>query len=175
MTKKINVGIIGTGVGLRTYLPAFREIADIDVLALAGSNKERASEFAKQHGIKQGMSFENLCKHREIDLVCVASPNPYHRSQVIAALEAGKHVLCEKPLAMSASETRELIDVSSAHPRQLALVNHQLRFNPYLRKVKQLLVDGRLGRPYFLRMHQQSTGFSDRQAPWTWNFDATKG
>lgn len=175
MTKIVKIGLIGTGVGLRTYLPAFKDIHDSEVLVISGSSIERATKLAQQHGIKHAMSYQDLCKHPEIDLVCVTSPNLYHREQVVAALRAGKHVLCEKPLAMNVNETRELINISSAHSGQLALVNHQLRFNPYLRKVKQLLEEGRLGRPYFLRMHQQSTGFSDRQATWSWSFDATQG
>lgn len=173
--KRTKIGIIGTGVGLRTHLPAFRQMEDVDVVALAGSSQSRAIDYARENGIQRGLSYEELCSLPEIDLVCVASPNLHHRAHVQAALEAGKHVLCEKPLAMSVQETTELIELSSAHPSQLALVNHQLRFNPYLRTVKQLVSEGAIGRPYFVKIHQQSTGFSDRSAPWIWSFDADEG
>ncbi len=171
----VRVGIIGTGVGIRTHLPAFRALRNVEVVALAGSNEERGKAFALEHGIARSMDFRTLCSLPEIDLVCVASPNPYHRVEAAAALDAGKHVLCEKPLAMSVRETRELIQLSLARPGQLALVNHQLRFNPYLRRVKELIAGGAIGRPYYLRLHQQSTGFADRQAPWSWSFDASQG
>lgn len=171
----IRVGIIGTGVGIRTHLPAFRVLKDAKVIALVGSNEQSAWAFAQKHGIERAMDYRSLCSLPEIDLVCVTSPTPFHRVEAAAALSAGKHVLCEKPLAMNVEETRELNEISLDRPAQLALVNHQLRFNPYLRKVKQLIADGAIGRPYYLRLHQQSTGFADRHAPWSWNFDSNQG
>jgi len=111
----------------------------------------------------------------EIDLVCVTSPNPYHRLQVEEAVIAGKHVLCEKPLGMNLQETVELIEIAGERPGQLSLINHQLRFNPYIKKVREMIASGAIGRPYYLRMHQQSTAFADRQAPWTWSFDSRQG
>lgn len=171
----VKVGIIGTGVGLRTHLPAFQELAGVEVVALAGSSVEQASRLAKAHGIRNALDARSLCSLPEIDLVCVTSPNPYHRSQVETALAAGKHVLCEKPLAMNLDETSELIEIARARPSQLALINHQLRFNPYVKKVRQMIDAGAIGRPYFLRMHQQSTSFADRKGPWTWSFDSKQG
>lgn len=171
----VRVGVVGTGVGLRTLLPAFRATNGAEVVALAGSNSERTKEFAEAHGIARAMDCVSLCRSADIDLVCIATPNPFHREGVIAALREGKHVLCEKPLAMNMEETCELITIASAHPGQLTLVNHQLRFNPYLRKVKALIDTGAIGRPYFLRIHQQSTGFAKRQVPWSWVFDPTMG
>lgn len=171
----INVGIIGTGVGMRTHLPAFRALDGVDVVAVAGSNEERARSFARSHDIRHALDARSLCLLPEIDLVCVTSPNPYHYAHVEDALAAGKHVLCEKPLAMDMRETRELIDLARDRPAQLSLINHQLRFNPYIKKVREMIASGAIGRPYYLRMHQQSTGFADRQAPWTWSFDAQQG
>lgn len=171
----IGVGILGTGVGIRTYLPAFRSLDGFKVVAIAGSSLERGKAFAQRHQIPEAMDFRAICTHPEIDLVCVGTPNPCHRVEAAAALEGGKHVLCEKPLAMNIEETRELIQLADARPSQLALVDYQLRFNPYLRKVRELIAQGAIGRPYYLRVHQQSIGFIDRDAPWSWNFDATRG
>ena len=171
----IGVGILGTGVGIRTYLPAFRALGCLNVVAIAGSNMERGRSFAQTHGIPEALDFRSICSHPDVDLVCVTTPNPRHCVEATAALEAGKHVLCEKPLAMNTQETRELIQLAEARPSQLALVNHQLRFNPYIRKVRDLIAQGAIGRPYYLRLHQQSTSFADRQASWTWNFDASQG
>lgn len=175
MKTKVSVGIIGTGVGLRTHLPAFVELADAEVVALAGSSLERGRMFADQYGVPHALSAEQLCESADVDLVCVTSPNQFHYAQTMRALKSGKHVLCEKPLAMDEAGCRKLATFSGARPNQLALVNHQLRFNPYLRKVKQLLAGGYVGRPYLVRMHQQSTGFSDRNAAWSWSFDADQG
>ncbi len=171
----ITVGIIGTGVGMRTHLPTFRELEGVDILAVAGSNPERTRWFAETHRIKYAMDAHSLCVLPEIDLVCVTSPTPYHCAQAKEALLAGKHVLCEKPLAMDMRETSELIEKARDRPTQLSLINHQLRFNPYIKKTRELIAAGALGRPYYLRMHQQSSAFADRQAPWTWSFDSTQG
>ncbi len=172
---QVAIGIIGTGVGLRTHLPAFRSLPGVAVTAVAGSSTERAKAYAIAHGVERALDVETLCALPEIDLVCVTSPNPYHRAQAGQALGSGKHVLCEKPLAMNAEETDELIELACRYPRQLALVNHQLRFNPYIVRVRELLRDGAIGRPYYARVHQQSTGFSDRNAPWSWSFDSRCG
>jgi predicted dehydrogenase len=171
----IKIGIIGTGVGMRTHLPSFRKVEGVDVVAVTGRNQERTRWFAQTHCIKNAMDAHSLCQLPDIDLVCVTSPTAYHCAQAQEALAAGKHVLCEKPLAMDIRETCELIDIARERPTQLSLINHQLRFNPYIRKVKEMISDGTIGRPYFLRMHQQSTGFADRQAPWTWSFDSHQG
>lgn len=173
--KQIRVGIVGTGVGLRTHLPAFRAIETSEVVALSGRNIERATEFARLNGIEKALSTEELCTLPELDLVCITSPNPFHFKQVVTALEAGKHVLCEKPLAMTIGETQELVDLAATKPNKLALVNHQLRFNPYVLKVRELLHEGAVGRPYHLRVHQQSTAFADPNASWSWSFDADQG
>lgn len=109
----IGVGILGTGVGIRTYLPAFQALSCLNVVAIAGSNMERGMAFAQAHGIPEAMDFRSICTHPNVDLVCVATPNPRHRIEAAAALEAGKHVLCEKPLAMNTQETRELIQLGS--------------------------------------------------------------
>lgn len=171
----VMVGIIGTGVGIRTHLPAFRDLKGVDVLAVAGSTRERTKLFADANGIKHAMDPETLCMLPELDLVCVTSPTPFHRDQAERALRAGKHVLCEKPLAMNVPEIDSMVSVARERPAQLSLINHQLRFNPYIKKVKEMVAAGAVGRPYFLRMHQQSTSFSNRNAPWNWSFDGNQG
>jgi len=128
--KKTGVGIIGTGVGLRTHFPAFRELPEAKVVAISGSNYERSREFAERYGIGLGLNPEELCELEQVDLVCVTSPNVFHFNHALAALNAGKHVLCEKPLAVSQSQNLELIGALKEFPGQIALVNHQLRFKP---------------------------------------------
>jgi len=92
----------------------------------------------------------------------------------MCALDKGKHVLAEKPLAMTREQIVELIRASQGTTR-LAIVDHQLRFNPYLRAIRDHLASGDIGRPYYLRLHQQGIGFSDTSAPWSWSFDAALG
>ena len=173
--RVINVGIIGTGVGLRTHLPGFLKTGRARVVAIAGSNQQRAEGFAQKYSIPKAFGdYRKLCNLPEVDLVCVASPNRFHFDHVSTAIKVRKHVLAEKPLAMSLKETLKLRDLAKRYSNQLILVDHQLRFNPYFQKIKEL-ISTQIGRAYFVRIHQQSTGFSNPDAPWIWSFDENEG
>ena len=175
MKKSIKIGIIGTGVGVRTHLPGFRLIEGAEVIAICGSSDERAKEFARRFNIPKAFgNYHELCELPELDLVCVASPNPYHYEQALCTMKNGKHLLCEKPLAMTMQEVKSLVDASH-NTFNICVIDHQLRFNPYLQKVRKILRESGIGRPYFVRIHQQSTGFSDRNAQWNWSFDDKLG
>lgn len=172
----IKVGIIGTGVGIRTHLPAFRALDGISVKGIAGSTAERATQAAIACGVEKGyQSYAELCSDPEIDLVCITSPNPLHIQHTNSALAAGKHVLCEKPLGMSLEECDALVSASRMNAPKLALVNHQLRLNPYMREIRRIVRSGELGRVFYCRMHQQGSAFSNRQMPWSWSFDGGRG
>src|ERR1700674_5857135 len=98
----VNVGIIGTGVGIRTLLPGFRNTGRATVTSIVGRTPERGAEFAQKYNIaKSYASYKNLVDDPTVDLVCVASPNIEHFEAAMYALKCGKHVLIEKPLALS--------------------------------------------------------------------------
>lgn len=171
----IRVGIIGTGVGIRTLVPGFRSTGRADIVGISGSGPSRAKECADAVGIPIAFdNYRDLIDCKEIDLVCVASPNKFHFEQAAYAIRAGKPVLVEKPLGTSMRETELLAD-SLTGRKQLAIVDHQLRFNPYLRSIRSLIRSRTLGEPYFIRIHQQGTGFSNRNAKWNWSFDEREG
>lgn len=172
----IKVGIIGTGVGIRTHLKGFRMLDGIEVKGISGSSLSRAVEHAKEHSIPVAYpSFRELCDDNEIDLVCVTSPNKFHYEHVIYAIEAGKHVICEKPLAMNSGECEAIVETKAKIPESLGILNHQLRMNPYIRSIRSLVQGGAVGRPYYCRIHQQGTAFANRAMPWSWSFDAGEG
>ncbi|HEY3412817.1 MAG TPA: Gfo/Idh/MocA family oxidoreductase [Armatimonadota bacterium] len=171
----VRIGIIGTGVGLRTLLPGFRTVRGCTVVALVGSSAKRGEELAREHNIPRAYAdYHDLVDAEDVDLVCVATPNPRHYEEVKYALRQGKHVIAEKPLAMTLGETEDLRDLASSVD-SIAIVDHQLRFNPYLAEIRNVISEGRLGRVYYVRIHQQSTGFSDPKARWNWSFDAAMG
>ncbi len=176
MESKLRVGIIGTGVGLRTHYPGFKRTNSVEFVGLVGSSYERAKEFATKYEFKNVFkSYKELINSDQVDLVCVTSPNPLHLEEILLAMEKDKHILAEKPLAMNMDEIQMILQREKKHKEKLHLIDHELRFNPYLRKVKSILTEGQLGRPYFIRIHQQSTGYSDRNANWVWSFDETQG
>lgn len=171
----IRIGIIGTGVGLRTHLPAFNRLQNVEVSAISGSSEYRAKEVSLEYNISNPMlDFRSLIDLPNLDLVCITSPNSFHFEQVSYAIEKKVNILCEKPLAISMSEIVQLIDLSKT-TNKLTLINHQLRFNPYIRKVRDIIKSNLIGRPYFVKIHQQSTGFANRDTDWSWSFDEKAG
>jgi Predicted dehydrogenases and related proteins len=172
---QVRIGIIGTGVGLRTLLPGFNAVPDACVVALSGSSMERTRFLASQYSIPVACeNYDELCSRDDIDLVCVTSPNPFHFEHTQAALENAKHVLCEKPFTIEKSQMEQLI-AKREEVGVLGLVDHQLRFNPYIVEIRKFLRSGLIGKPYFVQIHQQSTAFSDSNMKWSWSFDANRG
>lgn len=175
MNNKLKIGIIGTGVGLRTHYPGFLKTNNVEFTGLVGSSYERAKEFAKKFEFKHIFkNYQELISSQDVDLICITSPNTSHLEEILFAIENRKHILAEKPLAMNMAEINKILNYST-NSNELHLVDHQLRFNPYIIAVKNIIQEGKIGRPYFIKMHQQSTGFSDRNAKWIWSFDANQG
>lgn len=174
-SRRLRVGLIGTGVGLRTYLPGFASTGRADVVGLAGSSPERARELAAAAGVPRAYDdYRALCADPTIDLICVASPNEFHFEHFAAAAESGRHILVEKPAGTDAKELRRILAIPPPVGR-FVLVDHQLRFNPYLRALRASLADGELGRPYLVRIHQQGVGQLAQDLPYSWQFDAARG
>jgi predicted dehydrogenase len=173
--SKVKIGIIGTGVGIRTHLSGFKLCEDAEVIAICGRSKTRSQEFAEKHKIPIACAnYEELCNVAEIDLVCVTSPNRHHFSAVRYAIQKGKHIICEKPLSDNSSEVREIVNLIAGYDK-IAVVDHQLRYNPYIQKVKELIDNGEVGRVYSVRLNQQGTGFANAAAAWCWSFEGKEG
>ena len=175
LMKKVKIGIIGTGVGIRTHLKGFRTLDNAEVVAIAGRTEARSKEFAEKYDIPVACAdYKELCNRDDIDLICVTTPNRLHFDMVKYALKTGKHILCEKPLSDDSKEVKELIKLSKEY-KSLTLVDHQLRFNPYIQKIKNLIESGTLGNVYLVEINQQGSGFANENAAWTWSFDSLQG
>jgi predicted dehydrogenase len=173
--KKVKIGIIGTGVGIRTHLNGFKPLENADVVAICGSSALRSQEFANKHGIPIACAdYKELCDLAEVDLVCVTSPNRFHFDAVKYAISKEKHIICEKPLSDDSKEVSMLVNALRNHSK-IAVVDHQLRYNPYIRKIKSIIVSGELGEVKSIRLHQTGSGFVNADAPWSWSFDGAKG
>lgn len=169
--KNLKIGIIGTGVGLRSIIPGFLRTGRAEIVALSGRSRERALELAG--GLQIGAIVEDyrqVCES-DADLIVVASPTEYHLEHALAALSTGKNVYLEKPVAGDSLGARVLRDKVHSSS-QLCIVGHQLRVNPYIDATRHRLSDGSIGRPYQLEIRQAGGGFRDRNRTWTWEFDA---
>lgn len=146
--KRIGVGIIGIGFGLSAELPGFRACEGVDVLALCSARRERVEAAARQHNIPHAFTdYREMLKLEGLDLVSIVTPVYLHHPMALAALAAGKHVLCDKPTALNAVEAREMVE-HAERAGVTHLIDHELRFNPTRRRLKQLLDEGYLGQVY---------------------------
>ena len=143
-TEAYRAAIIGTGFMGRVHANAIRA-AGGRVVAIAGSSRERAEAAAAGLGAERVFAdAEAAIGHDEVDVVHVCTPNHLHGSQAQAAIAAGKHVVCEKPLATDAATARELTDSAAAAGR-VATVPFVYRFHPMVREARQRVRSGQLG------------------------------
>lgn len=175
MGSQLRIGIIGTGVGIRTLLPGFCRTGRAEVVALSGSSRSRAEQIGQPLGIALLTGdYREVCASPDVDLVCVASPNDLHMEHARAALASGKHVYLEKPTGVDAAQSRDIAELAKGGDR-LVVVGHQLRFNPFLRKMRDAIAAGSVGRVYHLSIAQHGSGFANASRPWTWEFESERG
>ncbi|MGH9458338.1 MAG: Gfo/Idh/MocA family protein [Thermoanaerobaculia bacterium] len=166
------IGIIGTGWGSRVQVPAFRR-AGLEVVAIAGHDAKKTAAIAKDMEVEAFDTAEHLIDEARVDLVSIVSPPATHRGYAVRALERGRHVLCEKPTALDASEAEAMQTAAAARPRQLALIDHELRFLPAWKEARRRLET--LGRIRFAEVRYASPSRSDPNRPWNWWSDAAQG
>ncbi len=147
MSQTIKAAIVGTGFIGPAHLEALRRIPNVEVVALVEVNQELANEKAKQLGIPRAYVFADMLKQDDIDVVHICTPNFLHYSQAKAVLEAEKHVICEKPLAISLEEAEDLVKIAKTTGLVNA-VHFNLRYYPMVRQMKVMREKGELGEVY---------------------------
>ncbi len=148
----IRYGILGFGLhAVRRLMPGFARAGNSTVTALYRRNIDDARASAAQYKIRHAFdSAADLCRCPEVDAVFIATPNSSHLAHVLLAIEAGKPVLCEKPMAMNAEECRQMVD-AARRANVLLGVAHVFRFNRSIEKLREQIAMGRLGKPVFAR------------------------
>ena len=146
---RVGVGIVGTGFMASTHTEALRRLG-IDVIGMAGRTKESAATAASALAIPTAYSsFNGMLSDPAITAVHVTTPNDLHAEQVRAALDAGKHVVCEKPLGVDPTETAELV-LQAADSGLVNAVCFNIRFSPHVQNAAGLVQDGAIGMPRFV-------------------------
>lgn len=165
---KLRVGVIGCGsIARHRHLPEYADNHRVEISAVCDVVAERAKETGTRYKAAVYTDYKELLADATIDAVSVCLPNYLHASVTIAALQAGKHVLCEKPMAVSAKEAADMIDAAQAAGK-LLMIGHNQRFAPAHIKAKELLHSGRLGAVLTFR-----TTFS-HGGPEGWSIDGAK-
>jgi len=149
--EKLRVGVIGCGsIAQHRHLPEYKANKNVELVAVCDSNEERAREVAEKFGAEAYTSFEELLKNAEVDAVSVCTPNYLHAPISIAALNAGVHVLCEKPMATSTVEAEAMIAAAKASGKKL-MIGHNQRFVPSHQRARKLIASGEIGKIYSFR------------------------
>jgi predicted dehydrogenase len=173
--NEIGIGIIGAGFAQTTQIPGFTNCRNARVVAIASARREHAEEVARQFGIPQVENdWQSLVARDDVDLVSVVTPVLTHCEMTLAALERGKAVLCEKPMAMDADEARRMAD-RARDQNVLALIDHELRFLPGRLKMREIVQSGEIGKIKHATVLFRSDSRADPNRPWNWWSDETQG
>ncbi|HUN22151.1 MAG TPA: Gfo/Idh/MocA family oxidoreductase [Anaerolineales bacterium] len=175
MSKIPVIAIIGSGWGTRVQVPAYRQ-AGWQVGALWARTPDKARALANEYAVPfYSADFHEILLRPEIDLVSICIPPHLHAEFAVTALQAGKHVLCEKPAALNAQQALEMAVVARSYPHQLALLDHELRFLPTRQKLRQMLRTAVLGEIYHVRVLFQANYGLALGRLWNWWAEAESG
>ncbi len=177
--KEIGVGVVGCGfVGRSAHVPALGGIEGVKVAALADPDAKRRNSADKYSPGAKYEDYADMMKDPNVDAVIVAVPTPMHAKVAIAAMKAGKHVICEMPLANDLDEVDEMIDVSKKEG-VILMPSLTFRFTPNYVKAKEMLDSGQIGKPMaaYYREFIPATDLAMQWPPgaWVWNIEESGG
>lgn len=166
--KALRWGIVGLGrIAATEIAPAISSLTNSELVAVVSRDQARADAFAVEHGAHRGLTdFDGMLGDPDIDAVYIATPNALHAAQVVAAARAGKHVLCDKPLATSVADARQAIDACATSGVHLGMT-FQTRFHDGMTEIAELIRSGGIGRVVIAQV-EMSAG---RKLPKGWRTD----
>jgi predicted dehydrogenase len=145
--RKVQWGVLSTAdIGIKKVIPAMQRGEHCEMVAIASRHLEKAQAAARQLGIpKAHGSYEDLLADPDVEAVYIPLPNHLHVPWSIQALQAGKHVLCEKPIGLTAAEARELLDAAHRRPHLKVMEAFMYRHHPQWQRARQLVAQGQIG------------------------------
>jgi predicted dehydrogenase len=167
--QPVRIGVIGAGrFAEQAHIPGVQAHPDGQVVALCARNGERAAALAARVGVgRVYIDYHELLAQRDIDAVTVATPDALHLPVALAALEAGKHVFCEKPLAMNAQEAGLLVEAAQ-RTGLVTMVAFTFRYTHALQALRRLVREGTLGTPFAVNMHVHWGGVGFPRGALSW-------
>ena len=146
--QNVNVGVIGIGFIGPAHIEALRRLGNIQVVALAHSDEEKAKAKAESLGVEKHYGdCRELLEKEDVDVVHICTPNHLHYDMARESLQAGKHVVCEKPLAMDVTQADELVELAESRGL-INAVHFNVRYYPLMRHIKMMVAKGELGNIY---------------------------
>jgi predicted dehydrogenase len=172
MSKKVRVGILGSGFISSIHVESLKRCADAEIVAVASPSKTNAKDFARRHGIpKSFRDYRQLLGLKEIDVVVVGVPNDLHCQVTVDAATAGKHIILEKPMCLNLAEADRML-ASCRAAKVMLMYAEEICFAPKYMRMKQLLASGALGDPVLLKQSEKHDG---PHAPHFWDVNRSGG
>ena len=148
---KLRVGVVGAGFAGRAHMGGYKNVEDADLIAVCDVEKDRAQEAAEKYHIPNVFTdYEEMLELDGLDAISVCLPNVMHMPATVAALEAGKHVLCEKPLATNAEQAAKMVEAAEKSGKILAM-SLNFRYQGRALTLKRLIEAGELGEIYYAK------------------------
>ncbi|WEG12940.1 Gfo/Idh/MocA family oxidoreductase [Pullulanibacillus sp. KACC 23026] len=156
MTRKVKVGIIGCGgIANGKHLPSLSRLEQVELVAFCDIEVEKALKASEKYGTSDAAVYKDygeLLKDSSIEVVHVCTPNASHAEITVAALEAGKHVMCEKPMAINSEEAKLMVEAAKRTGKKLT-IGYQNRFRQDSQYLKKVCEQGDLGEVYYAKAH----------------------
>ena len=173
--KQIRWGLIGCGdISRKRVAPALRDLPAVDFVAVSRARAELAQEFAEEFGARKWYAdWRELLADDEIDAVYIATPVHLHAEQTIAAAEAGKHILCEKPMGLNVAECDRMIAGCAANNVKLSIAYYR-HFYPVVARVKEIMASGEIGKPVLAQINAFEFNAMQPDDPRYWFFTKEK-
>ena len=153
MNKIFNIGIIGAGMIAEHHIVSLQKNSRVSITWIAATKPEKLEKIRAKYSInKATINYKDILSDPNVDAVIICTPPNLHKTMFIEAVNAGKHILVEKPLAMSLKEIDEMIEVKNLHPEVKVLdcsARHS-RLQPKYSKIKEIIASGKLGEVYFI-------------------------
>jgi predicted dehydrogenase len=173
-SDRIRVGLIGAGANTRrVQIPGFRRMPGVEILAVANRSLESSQRVASEFDIPRAYSnWQELLDDGDVDAVLIGTWPYMHRTLTLAALDAGKHVLCQARMANTAAEAREMLTASQRHPNQICQLVPTSTSYVIDRALQQLLADGTVGEVLSVDVQRVQRGFADYDGELDWRHNS---
>jgi len=170
--KTVKIGLIGSQFVSTIHAESLKRVAAAEVIAVASKTEVHVREFAQRHQIPHYFTdYRKLLEMDEVDMIVIGVPNDLHAQVTIDAANAGKHVVCEKPLCMNLQEADRMIEVCKKANVKL-MYAEELCFTPKYVRLKQLVDEGALGDIYLVKQSEKHDG---PHSPWFWDVNRSGG
>lgn len=170
--KKVKVGIVGSKFISEIHARALKTVSDAEIIACASPTKEHVKEFALKFDIKHWFTdYKKMLELGEVDMIVIGAPNSLHAQITVNAANAGKHVVCEKPLCMNIQEADEMVNACKKANVKL-MYAEELCFAPKYVKLKELCDCGALGDVFFIKQSEKHGG---PHSEWFWDVERSGG